>query len=225
MIRTMSGDMKRDWNERAEHNAEWFIASATQPGEAAFDASGKNDVDLFFAGLEHLLTPDTTVLDIGCGIGRMDRHVAPRVGHLIGIDVSGVMVQKARARLADLENVSFVEGPGESLAPIEDQSIDLVFSHIVFQHVPRGIARQYFGEARRVLRAGGHFVFQMPEEVPGGNAEPPDDDTFEMRFYRESQLRAELGGLGFEFVDCLRHPVRSEQLAFNQMRLRFRRPA
>jgi SAM-dependent methyltransferase len=158
--------MKRDWDDRARQSSRYFIATGEpDDDETAFDESGRRDVMYFFEGLEHLLAADATVLDIGCGIGRMDRHVAPRVGRLIGIDVSGEMVRQCRERLSDLPNTLFLEGDGWSLAPIASASIDLVFSHIVFQHLPRAATRGYFREALRVLRPGGHFVFRCPRRT------------------------------------------------------------
>lgn len=213
--------MKRDWNDRARENAQYFIASSHED-DAAFEESGERDVRLFFAGLEHLLGPDTIALDIGCGIGRMDKYVAPQVGRLIGIDVSGEMVARATERLKHVPNVEFREGDGETI-PADDASVDVIFSHIVFQHMARVHARAYFRDAVRVLKPGGHFVFQMPEEADDTPPDPPEDDTWEMRFWSERDLRAELEPLGFEWVGAIRHPVVSPLLNFNQLRVDFRK--
>ena len=220
----MAANMKGDWDERARENARYYIASSDDGSEAAFDQSGQRDVALFFAGLEHLLTPQTRALDIGCGIGRMDKHVAPQVGRITGVDVSGEMVARARERLSGLDNVEFLEGDGESL-PVAEASQDLVFSHIVFQHMPRKYARSYFKDVYRVLRTEGHFVFQMPEASDATPEDPPEEDTWEMRYWTKEQLCNDLGALGFEFVDELRHPVESALLKFNQLRVHFRKPA
>lgn len=217
-------DMKRDWNARARQNARWFIATSVAGSEPEFDASGARDVRLFFDQLEHLLQPDRVVLDIGCGIGRMDRHIAPRVRSLTGIDVSGEMVARARERLADLDNVRFVEGDGRTLAPLADRSFDLVFSHIVFQHVPRAVSTSYFAEAFRVLRPGGTFLFQMPGVGPGTPPDPPEQDSFEMRFWDEQDLRARLVAAGFHWRGCRRFPAGDEQLRFEQLRVHCERP-
>ena len=217
-------DMKGDWNRRARQDPRFYIATSAEDSETAFEDSGERDVALFFQGLEHLLTADVTVLDIGCGIGRMDRHVAPRVRKLIGIDVSGEMIAAARQRLAELSNVEFLEGDGWTLEPIPDAVIDLVFSHIVLQHTPHKVVSSYFSEAYRVLRPGGHFVFQMPEAAAHTPADPPADDTFEMRFYREQDLQQQLEASGFRYVGCRRGRVHSAKLDFNQLRLHARKP-
>lgn len=217
-------DMKGDWNRRSAENAEFYIATADDRSPEEFRASGQRDVAIFFDGLDALLTPRRDVVDIGCGIGRMDEFVAPRVGTLTGIDVSGEMVRKAKARLAHVPNVRFREGDGFSL-PLPAASVDLVFSHIVFQHMPRHVARSYFRDVLRTLRAGGDFVFQMPEAVPGAPSDPPNEDTFEMRFWTEAELRASLLPLGFTWVELRRFPVQSPLLDFNQLRVHVRKPA
>lgn len=216
-------DMKGDWNRRARENAEHFIATAPPDAGDAFRASGERDVKAFFDNLWQLLHREQTVADIGCGIGRMDEFVAPHVRSLVGIDVSGEMVRKATERLRHLPNVRFLECDGFSL-PMPDASIGLVFSHIVLQHTPRHVTLAYLVEAFRVLRPGGDFVFQMPEAVPGAPQDPPGDDTFEMRFWTESDLRAALVRVGFEWLSCRRYPVQSEYLDFNQLRIHCRRP-
>jgi len=216
-------DMKGDWDRRAVENAEYYIATAAPDAGDAFRASGERDVKAFFDGLEHLLHPEQTVVDVGCGIGRMDEFVAPRVRSLVGIDVSGEMVRRATARLAHLPNVSFVDGAGFGL-PLPDASCGLVFTHIVLQHTPRHVTLGYLAEVHRVLRPGGDFVFQMPEAVPGAPADPPGDDTFEMRFWREDDLRRAVEQAGFAFLGCRRYPVQSEFLDFNQLRIHCRRP-
>ncbi len=216
-------DMKRDWDHRARDDAEHFIATAPPDAGDAFRASGERDVAAFFDGVQELLHARQDVVDIGCGIGCMDEFVAPRVGSLTGVDVSGEMVRKAVVRLQHLTNVRFVECDGYTL-PLPDGSAGLVFSHIVLQHTPRHVTRSYVAEAFRVLRPGGDFLFQMPEAVPGAPADPPGDDTFEMRFWSEADLRAAVERAGFTWLGCRRYAVVSEHLDFNQLRVHCRRP-
>ncbi len=215
-------DMKGDWNRRARENAEFYIATSVDEGEESFVESGRRDVGLFFDGLEALLTPQRTVVDVGCGIGRMDQHVAPRVGKLIGIDVAEEMVARARARLAEVPNVEYLAGDGWTLQPLADDSIDLVFSHIVFQHTPRKVTRSYFDDIARVLRPGGDFVYQMPGWNERAPADPPEDDTFEMRFWKEEDLRHEMESRGFTWLECRRFAVHTERLDFDQLRIHVR---
>ena|SRR5688572_5654093 len=216
-------DMKRDWDARAGQNAQYFIASTHHGSEDLFREQGARDVRLLFEGVEELLGPERELVDIGCGIGRMDEFLAPRVKHLTGVDVSGEMVRQARVRLGHIANASFVECDGHSL-PLPDASADTVYSHIVFQHVPRRVVHGYLREAFRVLRGKGHFLFQVPEWNPRAPADPPDADTFGMRFWKEAELRTTLEAIGFLWRGVKRHPVTTPQLDFDQLRVHVQKP-
>jgi ubiquinone/menaquinone biosynthesis C-methylase UbiE len=199
--------MKGDWDDRARKNARYYIATNNFESEEDFSSSGKRDVGHFFSDLEHLLGGDVRALDLGCGIGRMDEFVAPGVGQLVGLDVSGEMVSRARTRLAHIPNVEFVEGDGVSLEVFPEASFDLVFSHIVFQHAPREVFAGYLPEIFRVLKPTGSFVFQLPEAVNEDPPDPPQDDTFNLRFHREAKVREQLEEAGFAWESCKRFAV------------------
>jgi len=97
-------------------------------------------------------TPNT-ILDVGCGTGRLLRAAGRRWpnARLVGVDPSAGMVRAGTALTpADLH----VAGAEE--IPLEDGSIDLAFSTIAFHHwsdPERGLR-----EIARVLRPGGGFV-------------------------------------------------------------------
>jgi SAM-dependent methyltransferase len=98
-----------------------------------------------------------TVLEIGCGIGRVGAELAPHVAEWIGCDVSPTMLGHARTRLASLPNVQLVEISGFDLAPIVTASIDLVYCTVVFMHLDEWDRYGYVREAFRVLEPGGRL--------------------------------------------------------------------
>jgi ubiquinone/menaquinone biosynthesis C-methylase UbiE len=68
------------------------------------------------------------------------------------------MIGHARARLGHLPNVELVAlGSGVDLAPIADESVDAVYSTVVFMHLDEWDRWSYVREAFRVLRPGGRF--------------------------------------------------------------------
>lgn len=163
-----SSRMKRDWNARAEENARYYIHSTkTDQSEEEFDASGKHNVQTLVIDDLMAITCDRdpktmSALEIGCGIGRMTRHLAAVFEHVHAVDVSGEMIQGARKRLADLPNVSCCETSGTDLSLFSDGMFDFVFSFIVFQHIPsREVILNYIRESYRVLKKGGVFKFQV----------------------------------------------------------------
>ena len=86
----------------------------------------------------NLLQPGLTVLDIGCGIGRIELAVAPRVAAITAIDVSPHMIGEARQRCRDLANVNFEQCDGRNLAAFDDRSFDLVLAIDSFPYMFAG---------------------------------------------------------------------------------------
>ncbi|MBW2316603.1 MAG: arsenite methyltransferase [Deltaproteobacteria bacterium] len=97
------------------------------------------------------------VVDLGSGAG-MDSFLAARAvgptGHVIGIDMTDAMLEKARAnaKTLDLGNVEFRKGLIEAL-PLEDESVDVILSNCVINLSPE--KDRVWAEAYRVLRPGG----------------------------------------------------------------------
>lgn len=108
-----------------------------------------------------LLGPERRVLEIGCGIGRFQEALAPRVAAITGIDIAPGMIEAARTRCARLSNVTLLETSGRDLAPFPDGAFDLVLAIDAMPYVyraGRALVARHFAEAARVLRAGGDFL-------------------------------------------------------------------
>lgn len=106
------------------------------------------------------LRPGETVVDLGAGAG-MDAFLAARqvgeTGHVIGIDMTDVMLDKARenAREGGFENVEFRKGVIEEM-PVDDGWADVILSNCVINLSPE--KSRVFREAVRVLKPGGRMV-------------------------------------------------------------------
>ncbi len=105
------------------------------------------------------LRGDETVLDAGCGTGRLTRELAERLprGHVVALDASPAMLEVARRELESFgERVSFVRAElGRDPLPA---GMDLVFSTATF-HWVRDHDALFFGIAQ-ALRPGGRLVAQ-----------------------------------------------------------------
>ena len=98
--------------------------------------------------------PPSSILDVGCGTGRLLRRAATYwpEAQLFGVDPANGMLEVAR-RLTP--SATLLEGEAEAL-PLPDASIDLAFSTISFHHwrdQEAGVR-----EIARVLRPEGYFV-------------------------------------------------------------------
>lgn len=106
--------------------------------------------------------PEETLLDIGCGAGRIAIGLWELGYHrLMGVDFSREMIGQAR-RLARLLEYGIAYRCGDATAlDLDDASFDgAIFGFNGLMQIPRRERRrQAFAELRRVVRAGGHFVF------------------------------------------------------------------
>lgn len=167
MLENFSTIMKRDWDQRARENAKWFINTlSVEQSEEDFDTSGLRDVEMMVRGNLDLITDrrdpkSLRVLEIGCGIGRMTRHLAEFFGEIHAVDVSGEMVQQGRERLRSMPHVFFHETNGNDFSQFPADYFDVILSFWVFQHMPdANIIRANIRDGFRVLKPGGGFLFQ-----------------------------------------------------------------
>jgi SAM-dependent methyltransferase len=108
------------------------------------------------------VTPEATVLELGCGGGRWTRYlVAAR--RLIAVDIDEVFFEALRARFP-AARLEFYQSSGFELDGIATESVDFVFSFGTFVHLePEGIAA-YLAEIRRVLRPNAIAVIQYADK-------------------------------------------------------------
>lgn len=95
------------------------------------------------------------VIDIGTGPGFLALEIAGRVGptgDVVGIDISGPMLQLASARSADIPQVRFATADATKV-PVPDASFDVAVSVQVFEYVAD--VQGALVEMYRVLRPGG----------------------------------------------------------------------
>lgn len=114
-----------------------------------------------FAALVHAgLQPEHSVLDIGCGSGRLaDQLHGWLTGNYVGLDVSKKLVRYARKRFRRL-NFEVTDGITVN-APSEAFEMVAMFS--VATHIPLALVSHYLTESYRVLRPGGAAVMSFLE--------------------------------------------------------------
>jgi ubiquinone/menaquinone biosynthesis C-methylase UbiE len=162
--------MKEDWDQRARSDAFHYIASWRSDWDKdSFFASGEQDyLELVAPFLELCDWQPTgkTVLELGCGTGRMTRSFAQRFEKVFAVDLSEEMLHRAQSYLPDAANIAWIQGNGVDLSCAETGTADFVFSYFVLQHLPDPpLAFRYVQEMIRVLKPGGLFLFQFNGET------------------------------------------------------------
>lgn len=178
-------------------------------GRVAMDAAG--------------LSPGERVLDVGCGCGATSLEIARRVGpggSVLGIDVSNVMLDAARAAGEGdgTPGLEFANADAQT-APLAPGSFDVAFSRfgVMFFADPAAA----FANLRRALRPGGRLAFvcwqglasnpwmalplsaalrHMPPPAP-----PAPDAPGPFAFADPERVRRILEGAGFAGVSLASH--------------------
>ncbi len=141
---------------RAEEAASYFRANADQWSRIRSLHVDEREVERAIAELLPV-GEARELLDIGTGTGRMIEILAPRVEHVVGIDLSREMLTVARANLerSGLRNCSLRQGDMYQL-PLPGESFDAVVIHQVLHYADR--PGDAVAEAARVLRPGGRLL-------------------------------------------------------------------
>ncbi|WP_437289883.1 GNAT family N-acetyltransferase [Sorangium sp. So ce406] len=108
-----------------------------------------------------LLGEDRAILQIGCGIGRFEAALAPRVREAWGLDVAPRMIEAARRRCAGLANVVLAVSSGADLRDAPPARFDLVYAVDSFPYLVaagEAVVDRHLAETRRLLRPGGELV-------------------------------------------------------------------
>ncbi|HYA34475.1 MAG TPA: methyltransferase domain-containing protein [Candidatus Binataceae bacterium] len=151
-----------------------------------------------------------TVVDLGCGDGKLLLALAPYIRRGIGIDVSAPAIEYAQRNLADsgAENVEFIECDFRELA-LPVGSINAAVSLAALHHVSDDEKLAVLRSVAEALVAGG--LFQLEDDT--FNFAPDAFETMAPAMYRQFEerfgskawafMRDELAGEDFEFTPYL----------------------
>lgn len=191
------------WAPADQESAMDLILNSRDPD--AFDRSGREHAE--FIG--QFLNASDTVLDFGCGIGRVARYVGPLCHQLWAVDASTRMLELAERRLAELENVVFAACHDTRIPDVPDASVDFAYALLVLQHLEREDAFLVLEELRRVLKPAGRVHFTFPNflaEAYGASfladtRRSPDLSPTRARVYTPQEVSRVLELAGFTDIE------------------------
>ncbi|HMS50273.1 MAG TPA: class I SAM-dependent methyltransferase [Candidatus Saccharibacteria bacterium] len=144
-----------------------------------------------------LYTPETAVLDIGSGTGRVVKHLIAKglnTQNIVGLEPSLELVRHAQAQIPD---VAFIQGAATEL-PFRSETFDLLTANMVFHHLDNVSLASALDRMYEVLKPGGTLFFVgidpdhsaetlgninkwVPQQTPWGSEIPAfNHDMYEM---------------------------------------------
>jgi len=147
--------------------------------------------------------PDSTILEIGFGNGRLISKMAPRlhVGKIVGIDISKEMIAEAKKKNSmwiSTGRVELYQASVENI-PSEGECFDKIFTANTIYFWPHPASD--IQEIKRTLRTGGkiYCAFRPENELKDNPIIKPNLTIFKHLFSKES-IQALLEGAGFKNV-------------------------
>lgn len=162
----------RFWETIGETAPHWsvitssdFLPDRIAENELRFFESAEPDRRLLLAILARIgRRPEEfrTLVEFGCGVGRMTALFAPLFREVVGLDISRPHLRLAAQTMARFGhgNVRFVQVTPADLHP--ETGFDLWFSRIVLQHNPPPVIMHILDLMFRRLEPGGVTIFQVP---------------------------------------------------------------
>jgi SAM-dependent methyltransferase len=135
--------------------AHLIVRVAGTPDVAWFLESGRLAAQSIGDALEHAGTrieAMSSILDFGCGCGRVIRNWARLDARVAGSDLSGAAIDWCR------EHLAFARFETNGLSPplaFADAAFELAYALSVFTHLPEAIQHDWLDELRRIVRPGG----------------------------------------------------------------------
>lgn len=103
-----------------------------------------------------------SVLDFGCGTGRLLIPLAKVAQNAVGIDVSKSMLSEAESNIKKMavKNIKLIQS--NSMADLENIQFDLVHTYIVLQHIPVHAGYKIIQSLVQAIKPGGVGMIHFP---------------------------------------------------------------
>jgi SAM-dependent methyltransferase len=129
----------------------WVFNNETGDSLDLEEFTGTGDQEIFaFLTAFDLLSSDIgsqTLVEIGCGIGRMTAGFSKAFGQVIACDLDAAFLERCRQTVAKLD--------------VAAEEADIAFSYITLQHCDHDDALSLVAEAARVTKPGGHVALNF----------------------------------------------------------------
>ena len=159
------------WNRLGEEDPYWSVLTSERFRKDKFHGSseefwnsGEDDLKRFTAWMQRnelCIRGSDTVLEYGCGTGRVTMWLARMFSRVIAYDISRTHLQLAEehlARVNETAELRHISIDGLDQLP----KVDVIFSTLVLQHNPPPVIRHILGCLLGALTPGGIAYLQFP---------------------------------------------------------------
>ena len=160
-----------EWGRRDPYfgvitNEKFRLSELTAEAKLEFFESGRVHAEYVLQMIRQYIDPHfhpQSILDFGCGVGRLVVPFAGLAREVVGLDVSSSMLLETKRNCEELgiSNIRLVVSD-DALSAVTGK-FDLIHSYIVFQHIPPERGIEIFRNLLGLLQSGGvgavHFAY------------------------------------------------------------------
>ena len=147
-------EKKKLWVELSKVNPCYYIKSDDDVSKdpKKYRESGRLDYRLYILNDKYMncqrCMKFRSVLEYGCGNGRMTEFIAKDYKAVYAVDISAEMLRLGKERVK-ADNIFWMETDGSILPKIK---VDYIFSYIVLQHLTKDIVEDIFKQFNTVMK-------------------------------------------------------------------------
>lgn len=137
----------------------YFLYETYKLNFQMYNDSGREAAMEILEWVRSYLPPDPAILEWGCGVARITRHISPLIspaGKVFGCDINPKMICWDAAHIfnATFDIIDYVP-------PCKYRSsfFDFVYGISVFTHIESSLQEDWLREIARILKPGGIFLF------------------------------------------------------------------
>lgn len=111
--------------------------------------------------ISEYVTPETSVVEIGCATGYYGMFLADKCREYLGIDITPANVEFFNEKIKNngLTNVKAMIGDATNLHKLSDNSFDVVLAFGPMYHLPPNEREKVFDECKRICKNNGIVIF------------------------------------------------------------------
>jgi spore maturation protein CgeB len=189
--------MGQEWDDRVSHDYRFWMSDGVQSDEEMWK-TGKRDLESLLKNPSIQNCKSLTLLEVGCGVGRLLKSASEQFGSVIGVDVSKEAIVKAKSLLGEVKNLKLIVGDGSTLNEISEATIDVAISFASLCSIPASVTASYLFELSRVVKTNGELRIQL---YFGEEVIPEYQDTLGIRSYNKDRFKDAAKKAGFELLE------------------------